>query len=115
MLPGRGASPSPLVAAPNAIFQCDTSKDDDLSKEDEESIKNAADIFLRRDSKSSREDSHSSQELEEDEYDPTGLPQVDAVGWATRQKSLSSDTTASDGAIALGDDIVRRNMTARNA
>ena len=117
MLPGRGASPSPLVAAPNAIFQGGTSNDDDLSEEDEESIKNAADVFVCRDSKSSREDSHSSQELEKDEYDPRSyLSQVDAVGWATRQKSLSDDTAASDGALALGDDIGRRNsLTARRA
>lgn len=118
MLPGRGASPSPSpLVATNAIFQGGTSNDDDLSKEDEESITNAADIFLCRDSKSSRDDSHSSQELEKDEYDPRSyLSEVDAVGWATRQKSLSDDTNASDGAVALGDDVARRNsLTARRA
>merc|ERR1719199_1505395 len=107
MLPGRGASPSPSpLVATNAIFQGGTSKDD------EESITNAADIFLCRDSKSSRDDSHSSQELEKDEYDPRSyLSEVDAVGWATRQKSLSDDTNASDGAVALGDDVARRNSS----
>lgn len=113
MLPGRGASPSPSpLVATNAIFQGGTSNDDDLSKEDEESITNAADIFLCRDSKSSsRDDSHSSQELEKDEYDPRSyLSEVDAVGWATRQKSLSDDTNASDGAVALGDDVARLSL-----
>ena len=52
-------------------------------------------------------------QVEKDEYDPRSyLSEVDAVGWATRQKSLSDDTNASDGAVALGDDVASAQFDA---
>jgi hypothetical protein len=119
MLPGRGASP---LTTPNAIPQDVNSNDDDneLSEDDEEAIRNAADIFGCN-TGSQGQDSIRNKEAENDSQKfPSS--QVDAVGWTSRLKLPGENTEEkttdidADGTFALGEETVRRNsMTARNA
>lgn len=120
MLPGRGASP---LTTPNAIPQDVNSNDDDneLSEDDEEAIRNAADIFGCN-TGSQGQDSIRNKEAENDSQKfPSS--QVDAVGWTSRLKLLPGENAEekttdidADGTFALGEETVRRNsMTARNA
>ena len=105
MLPGRGASPlTTHNVIPHDIGCSDDC--DDLSEDDEEAIRNAADVFGCN-NKEGGQDSHNLRSS-----------QVDAVGWTSRRKHTEEKATdiVADGTLALGEGGVRRNsMTARNA
>ena len=113
MLPGRGASP---LTTPNAIPQdvnANDEEDDELSEDDKEAIRNAADVF-GCDTGSQGQDSISDEERGDDV--------CDVVGWTSRLKLQEENVEektpdiAVDGTVTLGEETVRRNsLTARNA
>ena len=113
MLPGRGASP---LTTPNAIPQdvnANDEEDDELSEDDKEAIRNAADVF-GCDTGSQGQDSISDEERGDDV--------CDVVGWTSRLKlqeenvEEKTNDNAVDGTFALGEETMRRNsLTARNA
>ena len=112
MLPGRGASP---LTTPNAIPQDVNAnhEDGELSEDDKEAIRNAADVF-GSDTGSQVQGSISDEERGDDF--------CDVVGWTSRLKLQEEDAEektndiAVDGTVTLGEETVRRNsLTARNA
>lgn len=112
MLPGRGASP---LTTPNAIPQDVNANDEDgeLSEDDKEAIRNAADVF-GCDTGSQGQDSINNEEGGDDT--------CDVVGWTSRLKLPEENAEektpdiAVDGTVTLGEETMRRNsLTARNA